>query len=366
MKKMFVLIFTAALLLVPLSVVLGCTGITLKSAKNDYLAARTMEWGSSFFDSKLVIIPRGYFNQSKLQNNARGLAWTVKNGFIGIAVGDTAVIAEGMNEKGLSVGVFYFPGYASYQVYGKSSLDKGLNVIDLSSYILSMYSTVNEVKNGIDTLNVLPVPIPQIKGVPPLHWRIFDKTGQCIVIEIINNGKIMVHDAPLGVITNSPTYDWHITNIRNYVNLRSAPADTIKIEDALSIAPFGAGSGMLGIPGDFTPPSRFIRATAFCATAPPAADAYTAMSQCFVILDNFDIPLGSVYAPGKIPNPSLPSSTQWTTVSDVTNLIFYYTTNYNRQIRQLNAGEIDFSTIRFQAIPLDRELHQNIEIISVR
>jgi Penicillin V acylase and related amidases len=149
MKKMLFLI----LLLIPASIALGCTGIILKSVNNDYLAARTMEWGSSFFDSKLVIVPRGYTNQSKLQNNDKGIIWKVLNGFIGIAVGDTAIIAEGMNEKGLSVGVFYFPGFASYQDYSKSSLANGLNVADVSSYILSMYASVDEVKKGIDSLN---------------------------------------------------------------------------------------------------------------------------------------------------------------------------------------------------------------------
>lgn len=91
------------------------------------------------------------------------------------------------------------------------------------------------------------------------------------------------------------------------------------------------------------------------------------MNQCFVILDNFDIPLGSVYAPGGIPPQAkdLPSSTQWTTVSDVTNLIFYYTTFFNRQIRQLNVKDIDFSQIHLLVIPLDKQPQQNIDVINV-
>ena len=342
----------------------ACTGITLKSVKNDYFAARTMEWGTFYFDSKLAVVPVGYTNRSSLGNGIAGLSWTVKHGFVGIAVADTSIITEGINERGLSIGVFYFPGYASYKEYSKSSSGNGLNVADVCSYLLSTCGTVAEVKKHIGSLNIVGVPMKEIGGVPPVHWRVYDNTGSCIVIEIVNKGQVVVYDAPLGVITNSPGYEWQLTNLRNYVNLRPAPASAVTVEGVLELAPFGVGSGFLGLPGDFTPPSRFVRAVAFTATVPKLPDAYSVMSQCFVILDNFNIPIGSVFPPNHAPN--LPSSTQWTSVSDVTNLIFYYTTNYNRQIRQVNLKDIDFRKTPMRVIPLDKVLRQNIEVVSIK
>ena len=88
-----------------------------------------------------------------------------------------------------------------------------------------------------------------------------EPSGQAIVIEFAKE-EVQIFDATLGCITNSPTYDWHLTNLRNYVNLSPVALPSRKIED-LDFSPIGAGSGMIGLPGDFTPPSRFVRAVAF-------------------------------------------------------------------------------------------------------
>ena len=94
-------------------------------------------------------------------------------------------------------------------------------------------------------------------------------------------------------MTDSPGYDWHLLNLRNYANLTPQAARPHSI-DGVSLAPFGAGSGMLGLPGDFTPPSRFVRAVAFVNTMIPAKDAADAVNAASVMLNNFDIPKGLV------------------------------------------------------------------------
>ena len=94
-------------------------------------------------------------------------------------------------------------------------------------------------------------------------------------------------------MTNSPAYDWHLLNLRNYANLTPQAARPHAI-DGVSLAPFGAGSGMLGLPGDFTPPSRFVRAVAFVNTMVHAKDAADAVNAASVMLNNFDIPKGLV------------------------------------------------------------------------
>ena len=95
-----------------------------------------------------------------------------------------------------------------------------------------------------------------------------DASGKSIVIEYVG-GKLNVFDDPLGVVTNSPSFDWHMANLRNYVNFSMTNVPPVKL-GSVKLEPFGQGSGMLGLPGDFTPPSRFVRAVAFSQSVFPS------------------------------------------------------------------------------------------------
>ena len=110
------------------------------------------------------------------------------------------------------------------------------------------------------------------------------------MLEIVG-GKPCFYENRLGVLTNSPGFEWQMTNLNNYVNLYAGTAEARKMGD-VQIASFGAGSGSLGIPGDVTPPSRFVRAAFYQTTAPLQTKAEDAVRQGFQILNNFDIPIG--------------------------------------------------------------------------
>ena len=131
----------------------------------------------------------------------------------------------------------------------------------------------------------------------PVHYLVTDASGKAIVIEFLK-GELKVFDAPLGVLTNAPSYDWHETNMRNYVNLSPVALPDKKIEN-LDFKPLGGGSGMIGLPGDFTPPSRFVRAVAFTQTARPTKTGGESMYELFRILDNFNVPLGAAEGTGE-------------------------------------------------------------------
>src|SRR6185295_11904891 len=105
--------------------------------------------------------------------------------------------------------------------------------------------------------------------------------------------RLLRHDAPLGVMANAPTYDWHMTNLANYVNLSVNDVESAKI-GGVKVDAFGAGAGLLGIPGDFTPPSRFVRASVYSQSAVPNKTAGDAVLSAFHILNQFDIPKGAV------------------------------------------------------------------------
>ena len=187
---------------------------------------------------------------------------------------------------------------------------------------------------------------------PPLHFIIHDVTGASAVIEYVRGGKVTVYDNPLGVITNAPTFDWHITNLSNYINLSAVAVPQIQLA-GMKIAPLGQGSGMLGLPGDFTPPSRFIRAVAFSQSVVPSKTAADAVRSAFHILNQFDIPVGSARTieHGK----SSFDYTQWTSASDLKNKKYYFHTFDNRRIRVVDLTKIDPNTSGIIIMPMDQK-----------
>ena len=106
-----------------------------------------------------------------------------------------------------------------------------------------------------------------------------------------------------------PVFEWQLTNLNNYVNLHPGDASVQKLS-GITLQPTGGNSGFLGIPGDATPPSRFVRAAFYRGTAPQRATGFDTVQQCFHLLNNFDIPIGIEHSQGDIPD--IPSATQWT------------------------------------------------------
>jgi penicillin V acylase-like amidase (Ntn superfamily) len=148
--------------------------------------------------------------------------------------------------------------------------------------------------------------------------------------------RLLRHDAPLGVMANAPTYDRHMTNLANYINLSVNDIESIKL-GAQKISAFGAGGGLLGLPGDFTPPSRFVRAAIYSQSASPNATADDAVLSAFHILNQFDIPKGSVV--NSAAGEKMDEITEWTSVADLKNLRWYFrTSRTNRSTWSILSG----------------------------
>ena len=197
-------------------------------------------------------------------------------------------------------------------------------------------------------------------GAPaPLHVVVTDRTGASIVIEYVS-GKLNIHDNKIGVMTNSPTYDWHILNLRNYPQLRAFGNPADRQINGVSLAPFGAGSGMLGLPGDATPVSRFVRAVAFTQTLIPPKDVEAGVNEAARILNNFDISRGFVRE-GESPENYHLNFTQWTTIGDIKNRRYYWWTEHNRRMRMVDLAELNFEGGSLIAIPLDEMRKEDIK-----
>jgi choloylglycine hydrolase len=216
-----------------------------------------------------------------------------------------------------------------------------------------MCDTVDCVKTELQKIRVVPVVEPTLGFAAPVHFIVTDPSGNEIVIEFLR-GQTVVTPAPLGVLTNAPSFGWHMTNMRNYINLSPVAIPDKKI-DSQDFKPLGVGSGMIGLPGDFTPPSRFVRAVAFSATARKTADGPETMYEVFRILDNFNVPASKE-------SSQMRSSTLWTVIYDTKNKVMYYHTQNNRRVRKVDLQKVDFVTPReITNMPLDVEKKEDIE-----
>lgn len=337
----------------------ACTGITLKSKDGATVVARTIEWAESVMNNMYVVVPRGEELQSLTPTGKDGVKFKVDHGFVGLSVEQKEFMVEGINEKGLTAGLFYFPNYGKYESYDPNHKDKSLADFQLVSYVLAKCSTTDEVKEALSKVRVINID-PRSSTV---HWRFTDTSGKQIVLEIVDE-KMHFYDNPLGVFTNSPGIEWHWTNLNNYINLQPGTLPEHNF-GPLEMKSFGHGSGLLGLPGDFTPPSRFVRATFFQLTAAQQPDAQGNVFQAFHILNNFDIPTGSEQPWGKA-SADVPSATQFTVALDIQNRILYYRTMYNSNIRCIDLKNIDFEKVKYHSRALDETKKQPVEMITIQ
>lgn len=338
----------------------ACTGISLKAKDGSIVLARTCEWGGSNLESRYVIVPRNHTMTSTTPTGQNGLVYTSKYGYAGISVVQDTFVTEGLNEAGLSAGLFFFPGYGQYEAYDSAQNSSTLVDVELAGWILASFSTVDQLEEAIKDVHI----VATSPEAGTAHWRIADTTGRQVVLEI-TGGKPRFFENTLGVLTNSPGFEWQMTNLNNYVNLFPGQAKPNRLTDSITLSQFGAGAGFLGIPGDVTPPSRFVRAAFYKATAPQYDTSFETVKETFQILNNFDIPIGVEHEAGTSP-AGIPSATQWTTSTDQSALRFYYRTAWNSTIRCIDLAGINFGKVSYQVHPLDKVQDQPVEMLKIR
>jgi len=342
----------------------ACTGVRLSAKDGSTVYGRSMEWGTFDLDSRVAIIPRGYAFAGLTPDGQNGKKWVAKYGVVALDMLERNVLADGMNEKGLAAGMFYHPGFAGYMEYDRNQANQSMTAIDVVAYILTQYATIDEVKSAMKSVRVVSV-VEKVLGIPiQAHWMVTEPSGKSIVIEYLDN-TLRIFDNPLGVITNAPGFDWHMTNLRNYVNLSAVAIPSRKLED-MNFAPLGGGSGMIGLPGDFTPPSRLVRAVAWSQTARPLENSGEAIYELFRILDNFNVPLGAAEGSDRERSmlKGMRSSTIWTTGWDTSKKALYFHTQHNRRVRMVQMNGIDFSGKEIVHIPLEDKKEQDIKDIT--
>jgi choloylglycine hydrolase len=341
----------------------ACTGISLKSGDGAAIRGRTLEFGFPM-QSKVLVVPAGKEFSGTLPDGGKGLTYTSRYAFVGANALGLPAILDGVNDQGLSVGLFYFPGYAKYADVTDENKSRAIAPQEFGVWALANFASVDEVREAVKDIVIVPTPAPGLGSpqgaVAGAHFFLQDKSGKSLVVEPVD-GMLKVHDAPLGVMTNAPTYDWHMTNLANYINLSPKDVEQEKL-GGTTLSAFGSGSGMLGLPGDFTPPSRFVRAAMFSQAAVPNQTAEDAVLAAFHILNQFDIPKGSVIN-AAVGEPT-PEITEWTSVADLKNLRWYFRTAVDQSIRMVDLKEA-FAAAKGEISTIDMETStQPIENVS--
>ncbi|MEI8125796.1 MAG: choloylglycine hydrolase family protein [Parachlamydiaceae bacterium] len=339
MRKIYSCLFQVALTIGFFTTDLnGCTGIKLVAKDGTFVHGRTLEFGIQV-DTSIAVIPRSYEFVGTTPVG-KGMTYKSKYAAVGaVTFGDIALM-DGLNEKGLAVGTFYFPGFAGYATIDAENQSKAVSPVEFPNWILTQFASVDEVKAALSSVVIAPTVVKSWGDTPaPFHYIVFDKQGNGLVIEPVA-GKFVTYDNKLGTFTNSPTFDWHMTNLRNFINLTPFNAKPLMINGNI-LAPFGQGSGMVGLPGDFTPPSRFVRAAIFSITAIPSATAKESVLQAFHILNQFDIPVGIARTVDN--GVTYTDHTLITCVRDPQALQYYFKTYDDQAIKVVDLKKFDLN-----------------------
>ncbi len=323
-----------------------CTNFRLKAQDSSVVVGRTMEF-PYLMGAMITVLPRG-FSSTLTAPTGTGRTWTSSYGVVGIdGFGHPECMGDGMNEKGVYAGLNYMPGFCDYTPADGKDTSTCMAIVDTVAYVLGTCASVEEAKVAMSAATVWPCVVPAFGFAPPTHLIVHDATGASAVIEW-RDGEMIIFDNPIGVTTNSPHLDWHLLNLRNYVTLKALNPSPWTIE-GVTLPPFGQGGGMSGLPADTSSPSRFVRAVAYLATLLPVADAASLELSALHVLNNFDIPFGSVRAGD---DPKEFEQTVWSTISNLTDLRYVYRGLDGAAPRAIDLKSTDFTPGPPRQVPL--------------
>ncbi len=334
----------------------ACTDFQIKAKDNTVVIGRSMEFPVDLH-SNVVIVPRGEQFVSIDNKGIKGITWTNRYGFLGIdAYNLKNCYVEGFNEKGLAFDALMFTG-AKYQ---QALPGKFVAISDIGSWIMGNFATVEEVKEALPKVNVAGRSLKEANGNLDMHIAVHDASGKNLVIEFID-GQVKVYDNPLGVMTNRPDFEWQVNNLRNYINL-DAHDRKDKILNGLKLEPTGVGSGLLGLPGDWTPPSRFVRVAYSLDAALPAKNAPEALNLAEHLLNIVDIPKGAIEE-NPAPLVHMQGYAQWVVIKDLTNLTLYYKTYENTAWKKVDLKKFSLAPGAPQkSIVIDDKVQKVIDV----
>ncbi len=293
-----------------------CTAATYRT--KDHYFGRTLDYEVSYGE-EVVVTPRNFpFHFRHMGGLSSHYA------IIGMATvaGEYPLYYDATNEKGLSMAGLNFPGNADYKPLAEGK--DNVATFELIPWLLGQCATVEEAKAYLARMNLANTPFGPQFPVSPLHWIIADRDC-AITVESVREG-IRIYDNPVGILTNNPPFDYQMTNLTNYMSLSTEPPEN-RFSDQLDLTPYSRGMGMLGMPGDLSSASRFVRVAFTKLHSVSGTSESESISQFFHILGSVAQQRGCVHmGEGKY------EITIYTSCCNTDRGIYYYTTYENSQI----------------------------------
>ena len=313
-----------------------CTAISYNSKDNYF--GRNLDLERSYGES-VVVMPRNYpFPMRTMPTLVRHYA------MVGMAtvVGDMPLYYEATNEKGLSMAGLNFPDNAHYESYNENK--DNVTPFEFIPYILGNCKDVFEAEELLSRMNLVNINFSDKLPLSPLHWIISDKE-KSITVESVKDG-LKIYDNPYGVLTNNPAFDYHLMNINNYMGLYEGFAEN-RMSKEKSFDNYSLGMGALGLPGDYSSASRFVRA-AFIKEKSPCFESETeSVSHFFHILSGVAMPKGCV-----LTKSGEYEYTRYSSCCNADKGVYYYTTYDNCSITAVDMHSVDLDGEEICAFPV--------------
>ena len=252
---------------------------------------------------------------------------------------------DGINEKGLAMAGLNFPLSAVYQ--GKQEVSVNLAPFELIPRVLAQCATVTEARQLLERVNVVDLNFSPRLPSTPLHWIIADRES-CLVAEPMSDG-LHLHENPVGVLTNDPPFPFQLVRLNDFLALPPSPAKN-QFAPHLPLAPYSRGMGALGLPGDWSSQSRFVR----CAFAAHNSSDPCDVNQFFHLMSTVEVPWGCVRLEDGKEVTSI-----YTSCCDLTTGVYHYVTHTNRQICavDLHRCDLDGNTLSCYSLMTSPSIH---------
>ncbi|MBP3540967.1 MAG: choloylglycine hydrolase [Clostridia bacterium] len=251
----------------------------------------------------------------------------------GIVADGYPLYYDATNEHGLSMAGLNFPGNATY--FPPDPAKTNVAPFELIPWLLGQCSTLAEARPLLSHLNLADIPFSDRFPLSPLHWLLADQTAS-IVLESTADG-LHIYDNPIGVLTNNPPFPYHMQNLANYMHLTNADPQN-RLVPLAGLRPYSRGMGALGLPGDLSSASRFVRATFHRMHSHCDPSEETSVSQFFHLLGAVTMPEGSVLVGDKF------ERTVYSSCCNMDTGTYYYTTYSNPQITAVRLNHEDLSS----------------------
>lgn len=313
-----------------------CTAVTYKT--KDFYFGRTLDYEYSYGD-EVTITPRNYpfyfRNMGMMEEHYAmiGMAYVTEN---------YPLYYEAVNEAGLGIAGLNFVGNAFYRkaLPGKDNVAQ----FELIPWILGQCASVKETRVLLEKINIIDTPFSEQLPLAQLHWIIADR-DEAITVESVSEG-IRIYENPAGVLTNNPPFDEQMFHLNNYINL-SPKEPRNRFSDKLPLQVYSRGMGALGLPGDLSSQSRFVRAAFIKMNAVSGDSEAESVNQFFHILGGVDNQRGCC----QLDNGKF-EITIYTSCCNTDKGIYYYTTYDNHQITAVHMHHTNLDDVRLVRYPL--------------